>query len=316
MIKFITSNQPAAQIVTVLLVFAHLLIIIITEDNTPQALEYFHGVSRYTNFWNFPIISFFFNALLLVLNVFFVSYIFNSREFFDKNTYLPGFLYFVLLSLFTEILTDYDFILSLTLFLLAMYQILKIKQNEDARKLSFNAIFVIGIAAFFNPAFLFFIPFFWLVLNSVRPFVWREMALSIAGFLSAMLIIYLFSPEINLIKGNYPLSNIELQGLRFFVFTLSFLTLLAVSIFFVIKLSNRTSIRFKRLVRMLFILFLFGLSMTLVYAFYFDVTFQVALTIAPASFIFSIPILYARSKKIFIYFLWLLLAFSFLMYLV
>ena len=314
MIKFISSNQPAAQIVTVLLVFANIFIFIFTEHNFQQSLVHFHDASRYANLWDIPMISFAVNVLLILFSVILVSYIFNSREFFDKNTYLPGFFYFVLLSFFKESLTDYDFILGLTLFLLAMHQILKIKQNEDARKISFDAVFLIGIAVFFNPLYAFFLPFFWIALNSVRPFVWREMALSIAGFLCALLIIYIFSPEVNLIKEEYIFSHSEAQELRFLFFIISFFLFMGFAVIYLLKYSSRTSIRFKRLVRMLFILLFFGIFSASAYWLNFKATFQFALIIAPASFLFAIPILYTKSNKIANYLLWLVLVCSFLVY--
>lgn len=312
MIKFIIGNQPAAQFLIAILVILHLSLFAFTQESFEDSLKQLHDANIYAYFWSLPTLSFILNASLIIVNIIFINFIFNSREFFDRNTYLPGFLFLVMISYFDQILFDYDTILSLTLFLLALQEILQIKQNEDARKLSFNTMFFIGVAAFINPVFFFFIPFFWFALTSVRPFVWREVVLSIAGLLCVILIMYNFSIDINSLKrGLLDVSKSD-NKIGAYVFLTFVLTLLMLSVFSFLNLSNKTSIRFKRLIRMLFIVYSFGLVSAVAYGLYFGYFYHIALIIPPASLLFSIPLLYSKTNKMLVSFMWLFYLGSFI----
>jgi hypothetical protein len=311
MLNILSNNQPVAQFITVVFVVLHATLLVFTTDSFSESYKAIHQVSFYAKLWETYWLSYWLNVIIVIISVIFINYIFNTREFFDRNTYLPGFLYFILLSFFLDSNMSYDLLLTLLLYLLAIYQILKIRQNEEALKLSFNAMFFIGLAAFFIPMYFFFIIFFWLILTSVRPLVWREISLSIAGVLVAMLFVYVFTAELNFWEEEVFLEVRIINVFAMVNFSAFALLMLASTTYYVLKYANKTSLRFKRLVRILYILLLFGMIMSGYSFFYFNNFYLAILLVPTLAILCSIPFLYAKRTQFFNYFLWLLLLASF-----
>ena len=106
-----------------------------------------------------------------------------------------------------------------------MIQLFRLYQNEDGRAAVFNAAFFAGISAVVHPPIIMILPFLFIMVWSIRPFVLRESLLLITGF------------GIPLIYGGIYLKWLEMKN---------------------------SSIRFKKLVRILWVFMaigaLFGVS--------------------------------------------------------
>ena len=120
--------------------------------------------------------------LIILSNALLLNAIFNRNGFMEKNNYLPALLYIVGKSYFHSYYFVNGFGLAETFMILAFMQVFKLDQNSDGRKAVFNAAFFAGIAASFYPILLLFIPFLFLIVWILRPFVFRESALLAVGF--------------------------------------------------------------------------------------------------------------------------------------
>ncbi|MDG1333854.1 MAG: hypothetical protein P8P74_16065 [Crocinitomicaceae bacterium] len=129
------------------------------------------------------VLSQIFAPLIILTNALLLNSIFNRNGFMEKNNYLPALLYIVGKSYFHSYYFVNGFGLAETFMILAFLQIFKLDQNSDGRKAVFNAAFFAGIAASFYPILLLFIPFLFVIIWILRPFVFRESALIAVGFL-------------------------------------------------------------------------------------------------------------------------------------
>lgn len=120
--------------------------------------------------------------LLTMVNALLLNNIFNRNGFMEKNNYLPALLYIVGKSYFHSYYFFNGFGLSETFMILAFMQVFKLDQNTDGRKAVFNAAFFAGLAASFYPVLLIFLPFLFVIVWILRPFILRESALLAVGF--------------------------------------------------------------------------------------------------------------------------------------
>jgi hypothetical protein len=121
--------------------------------------------------------------LLIFMNALILNAIFNRNGFMEKNNYLPALLYVVGKSYFHSYYFMNGFGLAETFMILAFMQVFKLDQNSDGRKAVFNAAFFAGVAASIYPVLILFLPFLFLIVWILRPFIFRESALLAVGFL-------------------------------------------------------------------------------------------------------------------------------------
>ena len=119
---------------------------------------------------------------IVLANAILLNVLFNRNDFMESNSFVPGLLYVSLLSFFHSFYYLDGFGVAQFFLVLGLVQMLKLNQNEDARRIVFNASFLIGIACTFSPIMLSIIPFlFWMVWVT-RPFIFRESILTVIGF--------------------------------------------------------------------------------------------------------------------------------------
>lgn len=129
------------------------------------------------------ILSQIFAPIIILSNALLLNAIFNRNGFMEKDNYLPALIYIVGKSYFHSYYFVNGFGLAETFMILAFLQVFKLDQNTDGRKAVFNAAFFAGTAASFYPILLLFIPFLFIIVWILRPFVFRESALLAIGFL-------------------------------------------------------------------------------------------------------------------------------------
>jgi len=140
------------------------------------------------------------SAIIILVTAIIINYTFNHYNFFQKNTSIPAFTYVVTISFFENIDTINGLLLSNFLWVIVIFQFLRLNANEDGRKIIFNASFVSGIAISLFPSYIIMIPFLWLIVNIMRPFIVREQILMLCGLLLPIT----YAISINFIIGNYP----------------------------------------------------------------------------------------------------------------
>lgn len=199
-------------------------------------------------------------VVIVLLNGIGINFIFNHYNFHEKSTFLPALIYAVWMSFFDELYNPSSFILSHTLFILVLFQLFRLNQNEDGRKIVFNAGFFAGLAVCFHLPLIIFLPFLFVMVWSIRPFLLRESLLILTGFCvpliyaGATMFIFSIPFQQNWELNTHYLWIEELKLLVYFLFTLIFIVL---SAFGIRSKLQKTSIRFRKYARILWML-LFG----------------------------------------------------------
>jgi len=192
----------------------------------------------------------------VLINAVFLTNLFNKNSFIDRNTYITSLIYIAYYSFYHGFYQLDGLAISHTLLILTLFEIFKLHVNEDGKKAMFNAGFFAGLAMTFHPALLLLLPFLLIMTLIVRHFVFREFILLLVGFFVPLIYAYAYywfnDNEINMrlitISTNFKKLRIDFLVTAFlFIFTV-LLSFLAVN-----KQSRKTSIRAKRLMRVLLV---------------------------------------------------------------
>lgn len=137
---------------------------------------------------------------MLLVNAVALNWVFNSREFLEKNTFIVSLNYLIFASFFHVwgepswlFVAQFCCIVGLGLFF-------GIKPQQNSKKAAFNASFAFGLSVFFEQSFLFILPLLLLMFIVLRGFYWRELLLIVIGFLlplSGLLSLYYITHQIN-----------------------------------------------------------------------------------------------------------------------
>lgn len=271
MIKLFLNNQSPVLVLIPIFTGIHLL------------LGYYHpsfellSVSSSDNLWgiNFTNINYLASKVLVLIfisiNAIFLNFIFNTFEFFERLTYIPSVLYILILFLFPTSLQFNEIVIAHLFFLLSFYQLLKLRQNEDARNFAFLSGFFLGIAISFIPAFFVALLIILIGIFTIRPFNLRELILPLAGIGVIFFWLYLFVPDFSLnniqFESNYNISEVNST---FQYVVLCFLGLyLLFALKRMIDSRRKSSVRFKKInyivIFGLLILFLTAVLLFLIY---------------------------------------------------
>jgi len=264
MLKLFLSNR----VFVVVLIPIHILVYLglslythQTETNAILNLGFF-GLFKSTTY----IVAGVSFAFILV-NALSLNFLFNKNEFYDRNMYAPSLLYVVLMSFYHSFYTMDGLLISHTFLILCVMQLFLLKQNEDGRKIVFNAAFFAGLAAVVHPPIILILPLLFFMMWFIRPFVLRESLLLITGFgipllYSAVYLVWLNTTiDIELIKQTTIYSDNLLNFyISFAVLTIFFL----LGIVGVRQKMQKSAIRFKKFVWILWMLTLLGLLLGMV----------------------------------------------------
>lgn len=130
---------------------------------------------------------------IIFLNAILLNGIFNRNEFMERNSYIVSLLYVVLMSYFHSFYFLDGLAIAQLFLILALRQVFRLHQNEDARKHAFNIALLVGIAASLYPLLLVALPFLFWIIWVFRPFVFRESLLLIIGFILPMIYARLYN---------------------------------------------------------------------------------------------------------------------------
>lgn len=198
--------------------------------------------------------------LFILTNAILLNYLYNSHQFLDKNSYLISLLYLVLMSYY-EAFYHFDYVLCVHfLFIMMLTQLFELKQQVDGRKYVFNAFIFIGIASTLQPLLIFFMPFFIFSLLIFRPFSFREFILAALGFFVPLVycFTYLWWYSIDR-KILYEIQLINSGYSEFFWSLLVYGILIVVSYLSIRAILQKSSIRLKKQIQVLWLLVLMGM---------------------------------------------------------
>lgn len=260
MIKLFGSNQPFVLALIPIMVLGHF-----TLDAFFPSFELL--ASGQENLWglDFNLLSATYSRIgafiLISINAILVNRVFNTHEFYERNTFLPSLIYLLLVFLFPLSLRMQEDLIAHTFFILCLSKLFDIKQNDDARKSTFLSGLFLGCAVTFLPIYIYFLVFIWMGTISIRPFVLREFLLPLLGVVLPL-------GWVAFIDVNFYYSFIEFESSldysRFGNF-LIFIPHLIVVLLSIIGYKNilerrlKSSIRYKRIVGLTTYVFLYSI---------------------------------------------------------
>lgn len=220
------------------------------------------GSINYPDHWFFqfaPLLLTFLSALLL-------NAVFNRNEFMERNSYLTPMLYITLMSFFHSFYYLEGLSIAQIFVVLTVFQLFKLNQNEDGRKIVFNAAFFFGIACTFYPVLFIGLPFLFWMVWVMRPFIFRESVLLVVGFIVPLLYsgTYSFVFKTTLDRTEFSSSSSELHWLNTLVICIGLLLLSLVSLKELFAKIAISSIRMKKIFRLLLLLILMCLIAILI----------------------------------------------------
>lgn len=116
-----------------------------------------------------------------------LNYIIDKHDVLERKTNLPALIFIVLATSFQGFLSFHPLQPATFLLLLSLLRIFDAYQAPKALSNAFDAGFFLGLAMLFYFPYFWYMPFLWTCLLIVRPFVWREYALSVIGALLPLL---------------------------------------------------------------------------------------------------------------------------------
>ena len=293
MVKIFHDNRAIVQLLVPFILIGYILGNHYTgyHENGSLLRFGFWGNYQLTPHFLFGVIS----LALIFINGVIINMLFNRSEFFEKNSYIVTLIFIVFQSYFHAFYTVDGVLLSQTFIVLFLFQLFKLNQNEDGRKIVFNAAIFYGIACTFNPILLLGTPFlFWLVWI-VRPFVFRESILLITGFIVPLFYSGMFGFFLDVKIGRDELSSSSGEFLKVdMIWLLICGTLLSlIGLKFLLQKFQVSSIRLKKLFRILLLLSLL-ISIVVLLDFFLFSNFQ-NLSLLFIPLVFMLP--YAFGEK-------------------
>ncbi|NBR13676.1 MAG: hypothetical protein EBU01_03740 [Crocinitomicaceae bacterium] len=206
------------------------------------------------------------SAILILINAISLNVVFNVNEFLEKNAYIISLLYVVTMSFYHSFYSLDGSLIAHTMIILMLYQFFKLKQNVDGRNEVFNGSFFAGLAATLYPPLLLSWIFILIMILIIRPFIFREILISLFSFLTpiafALTFMWFRQTDVNF-KILADKTNFQLQT-DFIISIVVFGILLFLSTLTLLPRLQKSSIRLKKQIQIIWILIvlsiIFGVS--------------------------------------------------------
>lgn len=235
----------------------------------------------------YPITAKFVAAVLICLNAFGINWIYNTNEFLERNSYMSSLLYVILMSFYHSFYSLDGLLIAHTCIIAMLFQFFKLRQNEDGKRHVFNGAFYAGLAASFHPPMIALIPFVLIMIWNIRPFVFRETIIALMGFGVPLLYggVYLWYSghgiELRILE---QATNYLQKQTDFLVMAVLFTLLFLLSLVSIRGKMQKSSIRLKKLVRILWWLVAIGVLFGLADFIFFNQIERFSFLMIPLSF--------------------------------
>ncbi len=229
------------------------------------------------------------SAFLILVNAVGLNILININEFFEKNAYIVSLLYVVTMSFYHSFYSLNGSLIAHSFLILMLFQFFKLKQNVDGRVQVFNGALFAGVAATFFPPLLISLPFIIIMILIIRPFYLREMLLCIFGFVTPVFFALVYVWNYNSVIDWMILddkSNTQLQT-DFIVSMVVFAVLLTLSIFSLSARLQKSSIRFKKQIQIIWVLIVLAIFLGVVDFLFFKQIERFSLLMIPLSILLS-----------------------------
>lgn len=225
--------------------------------------------------------------------------LFNRNEFMERNNFLPSLLYVSFLSFFHSFYYLDGFSVAQLFMVLALFQLFRLSQNEDGRRIVFNAGFLLGVACTFFPLLILFVPFLFWMIWVIRPFVLRESLLTIIGFIIPLIYAGVYGEifNIKLTGAEFSSSAFEMKLQDIIILSILGFGLAILAMRTILVKIQQSSIRLKKLFRVVLILVNFSLLLTVLEYFVFHKKESLALAFIPLIFFLPYAFGYKKQRK-------------------
>ncbi len=252
-VKLFFGNRSFSLLILPLLLAGYYLCNFYMDFHSSHATSNFGmwGTLTTPNHWSFHAAS----VLLVFISSLLLNTIFNRNEFMERSSHLTPIL-FITFSSFFHFFYFLEGLSFAQLFLvLTIYQLFKLNQNEDGRRAVFSAGFFFGIACTFYPVLFITLPFLFWMVWLMRPFIFRESALLVAGFIIPLIYsgAYSFVFKTTLDKVQFSSSSPGHNALNILVCCSGILLLIAFSLKGLFGKISVSSIRMKKHFRLIFL---------------------------------------------------------------
>lgn len=250
--------------------------------------------------------------LLVLAGSVILNTLFNRNEFMERNNFMTSLLYITFMSAFHSFYFLDGFAIAQFLVILALYQVFHLYQNEDGRKRVFNIGFLLGLACTVHPLLISVVLIvFWLVWV-VRPFVFRESLLLIVGLIIPLVYGGLYSSWFGNQIHNTQISSasIEVKLEDMVVVGSVCLLMIFLSLGTLLLKIQQSSIRLKKLFRILLIMINYALLLTILEYFVFHKKEVLALVFIPLAFVLPYAFGYKKQRDVTTVIFYLLFLFS------
>jgi hypothetical protein len=200
---------------------------------------------------------------------------------------LPSLLYASFLSYFHGFYFLNGFAVAQTFVVLSLLQLFRLNQNEDGRRVVFNAAFFLGVASTFYPFMIIAFPFMFWMIWVIRPFIFRESIIALFGYIIPFLYAGVFNYMIGHRLGSEEFSSSSFEFKKIdMIFLFSVLFILAVlSLQGISRKFQKSSIRLKKLFRKTFLMISFISALSALEYLFFRKIEPISLLFIPLTFV-------------------------------
>ncbi len=227
--------------------------------------------------------------IIVLVNTVLLNWVFNRNQFLERNSYLVSLLYIVTMSFYSSFY-KIDGLLIAHLFMISMFtQFFQLNQNEDARKLVFNGCFFAGLATTFYPTLIIALPFCLVMILIIRPYVFREFFLGIVGFIIPLIygfVFLLFQDQKNYFSIFGQLNELKITA-NFLATLIALFSLFILSLLSLRRYIQKSSLRLKNMVRIIWLYILLSLIIGFLNFYYFLNIEQISFLLIPISLLLT-----------------------------
>lgn len=136
-----------------------------------------------------PQIAFAISLLIVFFNGFLIAQLNNKYTLIRNRTFLPVFIFLLMLSFWADVQTNCWAHFATTLFLLSLFSIFGMYRNRQNSESAFASSLFLALAGFFVFPFIFFIPVYWIGMMQMKGFSLRTFLASIFGCITPWILL-------------------------------------------------------------------------------------------------------------------------------
>ncbi len=140
--------------------------------------------------------------VLVILQGLLINQLFTNNHLSQKNTFLPAFIYILLMSCSYQCMTLNSMLLANFLIIFALYFFLNCSDKKEGIDEIYNSCALLSLASLFYAPAILFILWIWLGLIIYKLYKWRSWLMSLLGILTPYVLICIF----------YYLNGIDIQS--------------------------------------------------------------------------------------------------------